>query len=187
MKYMSRVLFWAVICFIAFFAFSDDLMPADTSSIEDCGDVSCEWPQSTNDLVLSQDNWKLSVPDTGWLNNDPPQPGFKVLLTNDEQHALLILIKDQLPNDETFAQFVVDTIKIDEASDVLVNAVKQVRIHDTKFIMVQGNRKGDTVWSWLTVKDGFGYTLLCGGEIDVDAGSSMHDMCQSIASTLEIK
>jgi hypothetical protein len=47
-------------------------------------------------------------------------------------------------------------------------------------------KSNEIVWAWITTKGGYGYGLICGGDVDIDAGTTMYDMCHSIADTFSI-
>lgn len=156
----------------------------------DC-DGSCPMPagapvQPTTKLV-TQENWQFTLPGVNWIERESPAPDIKVaIMGTDPLHSALILfIKEE--TDGTFADYVIGTIRSFAMLEFKINSVKQVVVNDQKFVLVQVSKGNKVIWSWLSVKDKFGYAFTCGAEINVDAGSMQHDLCASIAETVIIQ
>lgn len=59
---------------------------------------------------------------------------------------------------------------------------KQVEIDGTKYTLLEANKGASTILSWLTVKNGVGYSFSCSSETTFKP----QDACDQIASTLKI-
>lgn len=136
--------------------------------------------------TLAQENWSFVLPGSGWTDKDVPVPEIKVAKLNDAMKMAVLFVKEDI-GDATYQQYVVSTIRAFIEGGARINSIKQVKLSERKAILVQFDKEGEVIWAWITVADGFGYGLTCGGDIDVDAGSAQHDFCQGVADSLQIK
>jgi len=148
-------------------------------------DATCALPALETKQVMSQDNWSLSVPVGDWAEESVPVPEIKLISKSQDQHCLLILAKETTA--DSFPEYVIGTVRTFAYKGHTITSIKQVVLHDTKFVLVQVNDDRSTVWDWIAVKDNVGYNFSCGGDIMPDAGASLHNLCQDIANTLVIK
>lgn len=155
-----------------------------------CSDASCPLPVTlTVDPVVitevGQENWQFDLPGEGWEADEPPAPDIKAIERNSAQECMVFMVKE--PTEDSFGAYVITTIRSFTSDKGRVSAIKQVVINDNDFVAIQIVDGGEVVWLWLAVKNGFGYGLACGCDINVDAGSAQHDLCAEIAESLEIK
>lgn len=137
--------------------------------------------------LVAQENWQFTLPGVEWYERESPTPDIKVAIMGSipEHAALILFIKEEV--DGGFADYVIGTIRSFAILEFKIDSVKQLIIDGRKFILVQVSKDNKVLWSWLTVKDNFGYAFTCGAEINVDAGSMQHDLCASIAETVQIQ
>jgi hypothetical protein len=156
----------------------------------DCNDGSCPLPAGlavpATKLVV-QENWEFTLPGADWIEREPPAPDIKVAIIGSvPEHAVLVLfIKEEI--DRTFTDYVIGTVRSFAEMEFKINSIKQVVINDRKFVLVQATNQDKVIWSWLSVKDKFGYAFSCGAEINVDAGTLQSNLCNSIAQTVKIQ
>lgn len=156
-----------------------------------CSSSGCPVPQPTTPPpppadqpdVMSKDNWQFSVTGPGWTPVTPPEPVVQVILKNDAQHLMVFLVKEA--TDYNLSVYTLGTIRAMRTSGgITVESAKVVTINGNQFALVTAKNDDNTIYTWLTVKDKFGYAFSCGGPTNVDAGINP---CQAIADTLQIK
>lgn len=135
--------------------------------------------------IITQENWQFTLPDVGWEKVPPANEGIKVVLRNEHSQRLVLFVKE--PTAETYDRYVVGNMKTVSQAGAPILGASNLMIHDQKFAVIlagQGN-----IWIWITVKDGFGYVLTCGGAPATDGGSNgvIDEMCVFIAKSLQIK
>lgn len=144
-------------------------------------------PAQPQTKLVSQENWQFTLPGVDWASKESPAPDIKVALMGaSPEHSVLILFVKE-GTDGTFADYVIGTIRSFAMLEFKINSVKQVVINDQKFVLVQVSKDGTVIWSWLSLKGQFGYAFTCGADVNVDAGSMQHDLCTSIAETVQIQ
>lgn len=184
----SKLLFVAVLGSVFVATCATDAPKTPVVGEQVACDGSCPLPGGTvkvEEQVMAQENWSFTLPDSGWIAKEPPIPEIKVAMSNDNQEMMIFFVKDEAH--DTFPEYVVGTIRAFAEGGALVNSIKQVKIGQDKFILAQLSEDGEVIWAWITAKDGYGYVLTCGGVINVGAGASQHDLCQSVANSLQIK
>jgi len=155
---------------------------------KDCGTDICELPQTTvnaTQYVISQENWQFSLSGNDWITTNSSDSPIKTISKNETQKCSVVFIKE--PTTNTYSQYVLVSIRALAAQYNHVNEVDQVVINGNKFVEVIITDNKTIIWSWISVKSGSGYGFICGGDTDVDAGNSVHDLCQEIANSIEIK
>jgi hypothetical protein len=159
-----------------------------TAPIEkDCDAGVCALPHLPTGIrkTVSQDNWKFSLIGSDWDTTESPLLNTKVVSKNEIKNCLVSFVKE--PTTDTYSQYIIATIRAFAAQYNHINEVSQVVINSNNFIEVQINNDTTVVWSWISVKEGYGYRFTCGSDIDVDAGNLVHNLCQKIANSIEIK
>jgi hypothetical protein len=167
-----------------------------TTELHDCDAGSCALPEAAvagesaagapqAREVFGEENWQFSTPFSGWERTKSNSPDIKLVLANAKEECLVIILKEE--TGDSFGQYIIGSIRAFVVSGYRVSAIKQVKLNNIPFVEVQINSSDATVWAWITVKDGFGYGFSCGGDINPDAGTTLHDLCQNIANTFEVK
>jgi hypothetical protein len=155
-------------------------------------DASCPLPEvitvpTVTITEVSQENWQIDLIGEGWEIAEPSRPEQKMIRLNHNPSCMVLLIKEPI-GQMSFGQYVVDSIQGFSEGGAHVAALKQVTINDQKYVLMESALfDTDVLMAWNTIKDGFGYSLSCFYHNDVDAGSAQHDLCEEIASSLEIK
>jgi hypothetical protein len=163
----------------------DSKVPVDASCDSSCALPNVP-PPKVEEQSLSQENWSFKLTGSGWVDTDIATPEAKVAKINDSTKMVVIFVKKEI-GDITYPECVVSTIRAFIDDGDRIDSITQVTLSGQKAILAQFDKDGKVIWSWITVADGFGYSLTCGGEIDVDAGSGQHDFCQTVADSLQIK
>lgn len=135
--------------------------------------------------IISQENWQFTIPGVGWEKVASTTEGIKVVLRNESTQKLVLFVKE--PTAETYDRYVVGNMRTVSQAGAPILGASNLTMHGEKFAVIlagQGN-----IWIWITVKDGFGYVLTCGGAPTVDGGTSepLDNMCVFIAKSLQIK
>jgi hypothetical protein len=136
--------------------------------------------------TVDRENWSFTLMDEGWVTEVPSIPEIRVELYNKAESCMVLLIKEK--TDFSLQSYVVESILGFNMGGKRVHTIKQVKLGEQKFVLLEGNVAEDEVFlSWNTVKDGFGYSFCCFYSVDVDAGTAQKDACQAIAESLQIK
>jgi len=135
--------------------------------------------------TIAQENWQFDIPGAGWEKSDSTTPGIKIVLKNEQAQKLVLFVKE--PTTETYDRYVVGNMRTVSQAGAPILGASNLTMHGEKFAVIlagQGN-----IWIWVTVKDGFGYVLTCGGAPAVDGGTNdaLDNMCVFIAKSLQIK
>ena len=130
------------------------------------------------------DSWLVTLP-VAWTQetNMPSGKNVKMVAERKEAQALVLLIKE--PYSGTNDQYAIDTIRKYRDQGSTINHAASVIINDNHFVTVKTTNENIIVDSFITVKDGFAYSLECGGT-DINASQFAPD-CQKIADSLKIK
>jgi len=157
--------------------------PADHS---ECNDDSCPMPQVINvDPIVftevSQDNWRFDLTDEGWESRESDNPNIKIIKVNDSKQCKLFLLKDQTT--DTFSQYVVDTIRGFTENLIRADSIRFFQINGNSYIGVLFLDDEEAIWVWMTTKDGFGYTFVCG----CDSNAVGSEVCPAVAESLVIR
>ncbi len=135
--------------------------------------------------TVLQDNWKFSVPGNTWAVEDTNDPDTKVVMKSPGSENIIFFAKEQVM--DTYPEYVISTIQSFSDHESQILSMQQVTLNGAKCIKVHMvNKDNEIIWSWITLKDGFGYVLACGGEANADGRYARQDYCQSIANTFYI-
>ena len=133
------------------------------------------------DRVLEKDNINLTLPMT-W--GEEPNSRKTVLLVAIEPKLESLLVLTKEPYTGTFDQFAIDSIRGLRSGDAGLVGTSSVELNGSPFVLAETTKDGLTMLEWITVKDGFGYGLSCGGP---EVNSDKHvEACQKIATSLTI-
>ncbi len=139
-------------------------------------------PATSGSQTLSGVGWSLVVPegyDTVVDESEEKQP--EVLIANEEEHSVILLIKE--PFARSTSEYALAALRgITEAGGVLI-ANKQADLNNNKYVLLDSSKDGIRVWAWLTVKNGFGYSLSCGGPANEDHHEAL---CTEVADSLNL-
>lgn len=133
-------------------------------------------------LVVAEDDWEISLPSDAW-EAQKPDGDIKLVAGNKELHNLIMFAKEEFPG--SFEQYVRIMIKGLRQQSHLISA-KPTQLNGMKFVLVETVRSSARVWIWVTVRNGFGYGLTCGG-VEEDGEQLQHDTCFAVANTLKLK
>ncbi len=141
-------------------------------------------PSETPDYITySGEGWELAVLQE-WDQVVVEDEEFKpaLVLTSEIEHNLIIFVKDPFPG--TAPEYVLGAVRGFAEEGVTINSTTQVEINGNRFIVLDTSRGEARIWFWVSVKDGFGYALSCGGP----AAEDHHEaVCKDVANSLKIK
>jgi hypothetical protein len=135
---------------------------------------------------ITQENLQITLPSNDWIGEEATLPEFKIMMKSpDDKNTVLFLKEDTL---YTFENYVVSAFETFSDSSVTVDFIHQVVVNDQNYIYAQLTKtaSGMRVWTWITTKGDHGYEFSCNAEINVDAGDSPREMCESVANTIHI-
>jgi len=140
-------------------------------------------PPPPADQVVTGTGYQVTIP-AGWVKMDPPQEtkGLEALFLNKDKHSLIILIKE--PFTGTSAEYTLEALRGLKGAGATLNSAKQVDINGNKFVLIDSNKDGVRMWMWVTVQNGSGLALSCGGP----AAEDWHQgICTTVASSLKLQ
>jgi hypothetical protein len=132
--------------------------------------------------TISRNGFELTVPQE-WeefvIDGEEPQP--ELVVGNEEEHNLILLVKD--PFTGTPSEYVLEAMQGFKKEGAKVTSSKQTELNGNKFIALDSSRGGARIWLWITVKNGFGYVLSCGGP---ESETHHEEICRDVAKSLKI-
>jgi hypothetical protein len=163
-------------------ATNDPVVEAGVDATDDV--LVCDDVVEETDEVITRDNWQLVLP-VGWTEQTSLNPDSNVVLlaSNESAEGLCLLTKE--PYTDSFDQFAIETIRGLRGQGAEVLTTESTSLNDEEFVYVKTQDQGLLVDTWVTTKDGFGYSLNCGGM--PGATSELSNDCQTIADSFKLK
>ena|SRR5574339_638507 len=158
-----------------------------------CEGGSCPLPSATPttptpppppvDTVVTGAGYEVTIPN-GWKALTPPEetPGLEFIYMNPDKHNMFLLIKESYPG--TSAEYTLEALRGLKGSGAHLNSAKQVEVNGNKFVLIDSDKNGVRMWMWVTVSNGSGLALSCGGPADEDWHQGI---CSTVASSLKLK
>lgn len=131
--------------------------------------------------IFSGARWEIEIP-VDWHAVDEPDPHVKLLRYNSEKKNMIVFTQEDFSG--SFEEYSVLATRILTNNGAHLLSTKPVTINGNKYQLFVAEKGKVTAWSWITVKDGFGYALTCAGQ-SIDIWNQ--NICMSIADTLKIK
>lgn len=140
-------------------------------------------PPPPSEQVLHEEDWSLSLPQ-GWEKLNPPTaaPEIKVFYGNESQKTLVIFMKEPFAGSNN--EYVLSALRGLKDNKGVLNTLRQVDLNGNKFVLLDSTYNSVRMWIWIVVRNGFGYSLSCGGPADM---SNQEEICTNIANTLKVK
>lgn len=140
-------------------------------------------PPPPADQVVTGAGYQVTIP-AGWEKTTPPQetPGLEALFLNKDKHSLILLIKEAFPG--TSAEYTLEALRGLKGAGATLNSAKQVDINGNKFVLIDSSKDGVRMWMWVTVQNGSGFALSCGGPATEDWHQGI---CSTVASSLKLQ
>ena len=153
----------------------------DSTIGQTCSDASCPFPRKDAQAqteTVAQENWSFVL--TGsWEDHEPSVPTIKTVRYNPDNGCGILLIKEE-SGPLTLGEYANESLLGFKQNSVDFHIVKLTELNKQPFIYLEGSLRTDTLKSWNSTKDGFGYSFNC-------FCHSPKDVCQEVANTLEIK
>jgi len=135
--------------------------------------------------VISGDTWKFILPSSGWQANPMGDGGTTInVYTNGTVKNLIAFAKE--PFTGSIQQYMLlATRGLKDSGGTLDNLSQLLFINNTNFVSMEATTSsGRKIWSWLSVKNGYGYSFVCSG---IDSNDeSQHHLCEQIAQTIQL-
>lgn len=140
-------------------------------------------PPPPTDQVVTGTGWEVTIP-VGWNKMEPPQstPGLEMLYLNKDKHNLILLIKE--PFTGTASEYTLEALRGLKGAGAVLASAKQVEVNGNKFVLIDSTKDGVRMWMWVTVQNGSGLALSCGGPATEDWHQAI---CSTVASSLKLK
>lgn len=131
------------------------------------------------DITVKQDNWEFVLPTSAWDQAVTcSQTGCPVAYMSKDKKAIVVFVSEK--TNATYDQFVLMSLRGIKDAGANIASAKQIDLNGHKFVLVESSKNGVKVWMWVTLINGTGYGLSCGGPAD------NHDLCFGVANTLKI-
>jgi hypothetical protein len=95
-----------------------------------------------------------------------------------DKKAIVVFVTEKTT--ATYDQFVLMALRGIKDAGANIASAKQIDLNGHKFVLVESSKNGIKVWLWVTLLNGTGYGLSCGGPND------NHDLCFGVANTLKV-
>lgn len=128
--------------------------------------------------VITGSNWELVLPSQQWNKKETNRQNVELLAIDTSLANLVLFTKE--PYNHSYDQFVIESLRTLRGESSFILKTSDIIISDIQFVQAETVKNDIHMILWVTVKDGFGYTLSCGGPEDTSD-------CQKIANTLVIK
>ena len=151
-----------------------------------CTGSSCPLPPHSADPTSSGklfhgETWEIIIPN-GWEEESTPDNDTKVYAFNNAKHSIIMLVQESFIG--SYADYMTWAIKSITQLEATLISVEQVEINGTTFALIESQKGQAKLFMWLTVKNGFGYSLTCGGLV---SDESNRDICFTTASSMKLK
>jgi hypothetical protein len=127
-------------------------------------------------------SWSLVVPD-GFERGEAKDPSVEGFFINQNKKSLITVVKEQWAGSSQDYAFL-GTIALKHAGIATTDPV-QLTLNGETVTLIEGNADPEDIhaWVWMTVKNGYGYTLSCGGNGDP---SQYRELCTGLFESFKI-
>lgn len=150
-----------------------------TKSVVDAGSTDSE---PLYNQVYSGDGWELVAPPDWKKTSANQEIDPEILLVNAEKRNVILVLAEETPlkiND-----YAANAVKELKSTGAKLNSNKQIKLNGYAFVALDTSREDMRMFFWITVRNGVGYTLSCGGQGNE---SWQQDICYSIAAAFRIQ
>lgn len=162
---------------------SPDATPSTTASATPSAPPSASvtppTPPASNKFSLS--SLEFTLPSDGWKQAPLDASADTLVLLNPEKKNLIVVVTEKY--DGKYQDYVILALRGIRGAGATIVSAKQVEINGHKFVLVESNKSNVKVWMWVTLLNGQGYGLSCGGP-SVD--DSQKDLCAGVANTINL-
>lgn len=155
--------------------------PTPPTPIVDAGAEVEASPVPQMEVVIG-DTWNFTLPNRNW--HAEPVSEQITAYANDVDKNLILFAKE--PFEGSTQQYALLAVRSHKDNGGTLVASKPVVIENVNFIFIELAKNNDPhVWAWLTVKNSFGYSFVCGG-LETD-DNFQRTLCESVARTMQLK
>lgn len=140
-----------------------------------------EAPKPPQSEKITRDDWEFTLPSAGWVHAETPNQ-FSLVMVNKEKHNMLIMVNEIWAG--SVQDYVLMAIKGIRTASASIIALKQISVDGKDFILLESAKENVRVFTLVTVVNGHGYGLSCGGPADED---NQHDLCMGIIKSFKVK
>ena len=110
--------------------------------------------------MVKQEDWQMAVPTTFQVKSTDKKEVVYMSYSNSD-NALLVVMKEKFTG--TFEQYVLTSLRSSKDAGAKVESTKTVDSEGKKFVLLEATKDDIKIWTLVTVKNGFGYGVSCGG------------------------
>lgn len=134
------------------------------------------------EVVVEGQTWEITLPQS-WKQDSPISASVELWAENISIDSLLVLTKESYAG--TFDQFSLEAIRGFRGQGAEIGSMQSVSINGYNFTKLESTQGDVDLVTLLTVKNGFGYSLDCGG--DESFTFKLKPECQQILSSFKLK
>lgn len=129
---------------------------------------------SIKDTVITGSSWEVILP-IGWEERKTTVANVDFIAVQTTTKMLFMVTKESYIN--SLDQFTIESFRYLRGEGAQLEQTSSKNINDVKYIMAESVKDNIRMFVWLTVKNGFGYTISCGGP---EGNSENMTACQNI-------
>jgi hypothetical protein len=165
------------------------VIAAATLSCSSCGNITTSPDAQVIDSsfevpkeqVVSGDTWEIILPPE-WDKKNSDNSDIILLAADQSTETLVVMTKKKYDN--SYDQFVLEALRNLRGDGVTLGEASNAIINNVSFTTAETVKDNLRMLMWVTVRNGFGYELSCGGpEANLESISD----CQKIATSLKIR
>ena len=142
-------------------------------------------PAITNPNLIHADNWSFTLSgSSGWKKNLNPNEEVKAYYSNTNRECFILMVKRVTG---------LSLIEYVEISDILRTfgadraIIEDIKINQMQALLITAELEGSHFYTWVIVKNGFGYSFSCGGARSEALVKKEFNFCSTMAETVEIE
>ena len=143
--------------------------------------VSVEVKSPSAPLLVFVEDMEYVLPSTDWESVTSNKPEVKSMASNKKEQNLVVMVKEKYAGE--YDEYVLSNIRSLKDQGAFVVGATQSDLNGLKWVFVDSTKNDVRLLQWITVRNGFGYSLSCGGKGDPEL---QLQVCQQIANTLKL-
>lgn len=131
------------------------------------------------------DGWSFRLPSPGWKLSPKTDSGPPFnLYVNDSVKNMILFAKE--PFTGTLQQYMLLAMRgVKDSGGTVVDLSQLAIINDVNFVSLEVSASsGKLIWTWVAVKNGWAYSLVCSGTVSSD--DTQRTLCEQVAHTIQI-
>ena len=132
--------------------------------------------------VVKGDTWEISIPSGSDKTIDLQKDIVLSVTSQDLVSFILLLTKESYKND--YDSYLIYAIRSIRATGAEIEDTLPVLNKDQKYTLFKARKDEVSIFNWVTVKNGFAYTLSCGGSSEDEF---LEETCTEMFNSLKLK